>query len=180
MDSMHSTNTYVNLADPVYEEISQAITKTYPNSCVCWIEKINNPLLLANYLVQKQQMSYPNEIKNLFHGTKQHLINTICTHGFDAQKNKTSAYGIGTYLSTMASYSISYCRRNNRSNDPMVYMFVCDVLAGRVCMGCSNSTIDTNNYDSATDNPKNPTMYIIPHNNAILPKYVVAFFPGAK
>lgn len=174
---MHSKkNTYVDLADPVYEEISQAIGKTYPNSCVCWIEKINNPLLLANYLVKKEQMSYPNEIKNLFHGTKQHLINIISTHGFDVQKNKTSAYGIGTYLSTMASY----CHKSHISNDPMVYMFVCDVLAGRVCRGYSNSTIDTNNYDSATDNPKNPTMYIIPDNNTILPKYVVAFFPGAK
>ena len=103
-------------------------------------------------------------------------ILTLSHSGFDATKNKTSAYGIGTYVSTSALYSYGYSAKNSRKkDDKMVFMFNCDILAGKTCTGILNTNIPKE-FDTGTG----PGMYIVPNDDAIIPRYIIAFYPYAS
>ena len=59
-------------------------------------------------------------------------------------------------------------------------MFVCDVITGTCGKGVANKRIDTTKFESGVNSIKAPSMYVIPNDNAIFPKYLVAFYPKAK
>ena len=91
----------------------------------------------------------------LFHGTHVKNIDTILLEGFDVSKNLRSAYGKGTYFSSTAKYSMNYT-----SGGSVVYMFLCDVDLTR----CTNHA----------------NIYVMPHNDGAIPRYVIAFHKDAK
>jgi len=167
---------YVSLSNPVYSEIEKAVLATYQNACIVWVEEIKNPELEHQYVLYKAQFDEPNE-RRLFHGTSERISRIIIKEGFDSSKNKCSAYGLGTYFSTRAEYSRHYAK--TRSKDDLAFMLVCDVTLGRTCQGHADRPIDPG-YDSATDNMRKPDMYIVGRNDAVVPRYLVAFYPSAK
>jgi len=59
------------------------------------------------------------------------------------------------------------------------FMFYCDVLVGKSCLGSPSLTINTEKYDSAVNNLESPTIIVTPYPNGALPKYIIAFHKSA-
>ena len=174
MSDSKTKTVYVEMSDPVYDEISKRVRQSFPNSCICWIEEVQNPELQKSY--DELKLKIGNE-KLLFHGTSEEAINSIAAGGFNPEFNKASAYGKGTYFAEKASYSFSYMKQGR---DGVAYMFLCTVLTGRMCRGSNQLVINTENYDSAVDNLDNPTIFVSPHAAAAYPKYIISFHKNAK
>jgi len=164
---------YLKLSDPMYEEIENAVRKTYEHSCIVWIEKIKNEELEKKFKEYVLTLN-PPVVKRLFHGTSGEIARIIIEEGFDPSKNKTSAHGLGVYFSTRALYSKNYCHKTKGCD--YVFMLVCDVATGKTCKGLNGQPIPKE-YDSATDNINRPDMYIVNKREAALPLYLVAFYP---
>jgi len=174
-DSGSKTKTiYIEMSNPVYDEISKRVRQSFPKSCICWIEEVQNPNLQKSY--DELKMKIGNE-KLLFHGTAEEAINSIAAGGFNPEYNKTSAYGKGTYFAEKASYSFSYMKEGR---DGVAYMFLCTVLTSRTCPGRGQLVIDTEKYDSAVDNIQNPAIFVTPHAGAAYPKYIISFHKKAQ
>ena len=171
--------TYMEMENPMYSMISDKITMSYPNSCICWIEEIVNDELRQEYTDLKTQITtkYPKTIEmQLFHDTKESSVNNIINTGFNPSYNKTSAYGIGTYFATYANYSKDYMPSNKKG---ISFMFLCDVIVGKMCIGKSSMVIDTTLYDNAV-NQLNPTIVVTPYKNGAYPRYLIAFHKNAN
>ena len=167
-----SNTLHIEMSDPVWDDISSMIRNTYKNSCIVWIQSVNNKTLEYLFLNNKNSLQSPN-IKRLFHGTSEHISNIIINNGFEPSLNKVSAYGKGVYFSTRALYSKNYCKA--QKND-IAFMLICDVITGNVGQGKPNTNIPSQ-YDSVTDNINKPDMYIVNKKSAALPLYIVAFYP---
>ncbi|XP_062390420.1 poly(ADP-ribose) polymerase family member 14-related sequence 1 isoform X2 [Sardina pilchardus] len=151
------------------------------------IERVQNPYLWKNYEIKKQAMEVKNGHKNnerqLFHGTSQPTINHINQNGFNrsyAGKN-AAAYGNGTYFAVNARYSAAntYSVPDARGQK---YMYLCRVLTGDFTRGQggmvvppakNNTTADL--YDTVTDNPGAPTMFVVFNDIQAYPEYLITF-----
>jgi poly [ADP-ribose] polymerase 7/11/12/13 len=170
----------IMMSDKKYERIEQAIQKSYPNSCILWIEEIKNLELEVGYAKQKVEIISKRgscEELELFHGTREQNINIIINEGFDPSLNKTSAYGKGTYFAKNALYSRDY---SPPSNEEISYMFLCSVLVGEKNIYGCNKYIDTKYHDNSVDNKHSPTIYVTPYRYGAVPRFVVAFYRNAK
>jgi hypothetical protein len=117
-------------------------------------------------------------IKELFHGTRDAAaVGPICSSGFDCSLNRASAYGRGTYFATNARMSAAYMGSDEYE---LGYMFICDVLVGKCCVGTSGSHIDTKKYDNAVNSLSNPSIYVTPYHKGAFPKYVVSFYTEGR
>ena len=191
---------YMELSNPMYDFITSEIVKTYKEACVCWIEVVENKMLTERYDKYKNSLREPNE-KLLYHGTSKEIAYKIAQEGFRSEFNKVSACGLGTYFSTRAEYSKDYSimksntllytygkgRKTRSYQAPVVlpdqdqeiaFMLVSDVAVGVSTQG-SNGKKLPKEFDSFTDNPKQPDMYIVERNDACNPRYIVAFYPNA-
>ena len=170
---------YVEMKEPIYDTISKRIRESFPNSCIVWIEENENIHLYAAYEARKKEIAKVASINEgqWFHGTKEENITKISMEGFDPVFNKTSAYGKGTYFAKNASYSNSYMIPNMEG---ISFMFLCDVLMGKPCMGSPQHKIDTNLYHSAVDNFQSPSILVTPFKDAAYPKYIIAFHKSAS
>lgn len=176
---------YLSLSDPEYAKIESEVLTTYSDACIVWIEENENKELLDKYNRYKESVTPPNE-KRLFHGTEKKNIDNILIGGFDPARNKTSAYGKGVYFAIRAVYSKDFSikkplttsrRQRVKSEDDIVYMFVCDVVTGKTTRGSSGATLPKE-YDSFTDSVEHPSMYVVNKLEAAYPRYVVAFYPS--
>lgn len=169
---------YVEMKEPIYNTISKRIRESFPNSCIVWIEENQNSTLLAAYENRKKEIAKIASINELnwFHGTKEENVTKIAMEGFDPTFNKTSAYGKGTYFAKNASYSNSYMVPNSQG---ISFMFLCDVLMGKPCLGRSGLEIETELYHSAVDNFNSPSILVTPFADAAYPRYIIAFHKNA-
>lgn len=170
--------TPISLSDPMFDVLSEAIAKGYPDSCILWIDRVDNAVLRERYNTYKsilEETIGKDNVKELqlFHGSTQQAIQAIVHNGFDASMNRTSAYGIGTYFAVSAGYSKDYAKQTK--NDGISYMILCDVCVGRICQGSNNISIDASRYDNFVNNTVNPTIYVAPHDNSTCPAYIIAF-----
>lgn len=170
---------YLEMKEPIYDTISKRIRESFPNSCIVWIEENQNTELLTAYENRKKEIAKVTSINEFqwFHGTKEENVTNIATNGFDPSYNKTSAYGKGTYFAKNASYSQGYMIP---AKDGISFMFLCDVLMGKPCLGRANLEIETNLYHSAIDNFHKPTILVTPFADAAYPHYIIAFHKNAK
>ena len=166
----------VGMSDTRFSEISDRIRESCPNACVLYIDEVINESLLDSF--NQLQQSRPFEIKQLFHGTSNDCIHSIASTGFDPTKNKTSAYGYGTYFAKNAGYSFNYMR-SEQKND-ITYMFLADVLVGRLTTLKRKSLNDQYDWDNNVDNITNPTIYTTPYHYGAYPKYTIAFHKNAR
>lgn len=97
-----------------------------------------------------------------------------------------AAYGNGTYFAVNASYSAS-----NTYSVPdaqgQKYMYLCRVLTGDFTTGRqgmivppakNNTTADL--YDTVTDNPNTPSMFVVFNDIQAYPEYLITFKWGRK
>jgi poly [ADP-ribose] polymerase 7/11/12/13 len=179
---MSSFTINLSLGDKRYDYLCNLIKESYPDSCILWIDEVKNDELLAKYEQCKENIMLKRGIDNIeekqvFHGTNGENINTIISNGFDATKNRVSAYGKGTYFAKRANYSKNY---TDISRDELSFMFICDILIGNCITGSLSMKIDTEKYDCAVDNVKSPNIYVIPYNYGAYPKYIICFHKNAK
>lgn len=171
----------VFMSDKRYDRIEEGIRKSYPNSCILWIEEISNPELEELYQKQKAEIEAkrgkPCKEIELYHGTKEEAANNIIREGFDPERNSRAAYGKGTYFAKNASYSRDYAPP---ASDQISFMLICSVLVGEICIYGSMKPIDTSKHDNAADNPKNPSIYVTPYQYGAIPLFIVAFHRNAK
>lgn len=172
----------LSLDSEVFDEISTKIQQSYPNSCVLYIDEVVNKSLQDKYVKQRDKLVELRSIETikalqLFHGTKYACIGNIAQNGFQMKFNKVSAYGIGSYFSTSATYSKEYM---DTDENGVSYMFVCDVLIGKIGQVPRNTKIDTKNMDTSVNNINNPTIYVSPYDDGCYPRYLVAFHKNAR
>jgi hypothetical protein len=169
---------YVEMSEPIYDTISKRIRESFPNSCIVWIEENQNAFLLESYEARKKEIAKITSVNEVqwFHGTREENISKIAQGGFDPTYNKTSAFGKGTYFAKHASYSNSYMHPNKEG---ISFMFLCDVLMGKPCLGRPDYTIDTTFYHSSVDNFNKPTILVSPFADGAYPRYIVAFHKSA-
>lgn len=93
-----------------------------------------------------------------------------------------TAFGNGTYFAVGASYSArsTYSRPDRQGQK---YMYLCRVLTGDFTAGRhgmtvppAKSTTTVELYNSVTDNPSGPSMFVIFHDNQAYPEYLITFF----
>ncbi|XP_053554015.1 protein mono-ADP-ribosyltransferase PARP14-like [Bombina bombina] len=152
------------------------------------IERIQNQFLWQNYQIKKQSMDNKNgntnNEKQLFHGTDPNTVKQVNQNGFNrsfAGKN-AAAYGNGTYFAVQASYSANdtYSRPDSTGHK---YMYLARVLTGESCAGSNkmvspppkNASDPTDLYDSSSDNPSHPSIYVIFHDIQAYPEYLITF-----
>ena len=169
---------YVEMKEAIYDIISKRIRESFPEACIVWIEENENIDLYSKYENRKKEIAKVASVNEVqwFHGTREENITKIAIEGFDPAFNKTSAYGKGTYFAKNASYSNSYMAPNAQG---ISFMFLCDVLMGKPCMGSPQLKIETDLYHSAIDNFNSPSILVTPFKDAAYPKYIVAFHKNA-
>lgn len=177
-----ATLTPVSLSDPTYDAISDVLYKTYPNACILWIEKVDNPKLEAAYQARKldiQQKRGKGVVteKTLYHGTAEANVKNIIDNGFDPECNVVSAYGIGTYFATQALLSSRYAKP---LADEVSFMICASVLVGKCAMGTNKGVIDISRFDNSVNSLSDPTIIVTPYKDGCVPRYVIAFHRSAR
>lgn len=162
-----------------FDQVAKHITKSYPNACIMFIEKIENPPYEKEFNELQSKMLLPNE-KILFHGTNEEAAKSILEFGYDPSANRRSAFGKGVYFALNASYSKDYTDISKKTMGfELSYMLINKVLVGRTCRGTNNSVIDLKNYHTQVDSVEHPTIFSVPLAQQILPLYFVGFHKGA-
>jgi len=164
------STTSLDMSDKRFDYISNRIADSYPDSCILWIDEVTNDDLFVRYTLKKNEMEnlYPNEMEELqlFHGTNEDNIPLIVEEGFKSHLNKRSAYGKGNYFAKNANYSKSYMTSENK----ITFMFLCDVLVGRKITPGTKTVLEPCQCFVSSD-----TIYVIPEDDAVYPRYVIAF-----
>lgn len=163
------------MSDPEYDRICNLIYDSYFNACVLWIERIDNDYLLAKYESRKIDFEENNinyDELELFHGTKEENIGVIAREGFNSDYNTRSAFGKGTYLASTAGYSFNYM---TSATNIITYMFICNAIIGNKKMGDAKAPFECN-----VNKMTYSSIFAIPDNDSIYPKYIVAFHKNAK
>ncbi|XP_067113942.1 protein mono-ADP-ribosyltransferase PARP14-like [Osmerus mordax] len=169
-----------------YQDVYSHFNKTCKQK-VLKIERIQNQNLWKSYEIKKQDMeirnSHQNNEKKLFHGACYTTIKHINEHGFNrsyAGKN-LAAHGNGTYFAIKASYSAD---DTYSKPDPQKHkcVYLCRVLVGEFTQGAKGMNVPplkdpagTDLFDSVTDNPAAPSMFIIFHDSQAYPEYLITF-----
>ncbi|XP_063049641.1 protein mono-ADP-ribosyltransferase PARP14-like, partial [Engraulis encrasicolus] len=169
-----------------YSEVEKEFRKTGLASTIIQIVRVQNSSLWKTYMIKKdeydQKNKHSNNEKRLFHGTKAEAINKINNHGFNRSFAGTHSalYGNGTYFAVDPQYSSRYCPADAKGEKRM---YLARVLVGdytkgaggMICPPAKNPRNAADTYDSMTDNPANPTMFIVFHDVQAYPEYIITF-----
>jgi hypothetical protein len=134
--------------DEYYKRVQNKLVKSYPESSILWMERIQNPEL-SNKLERVN-----GEHIELFHGTKEKNVDNIIEKGFLTRFNVVSAYGKGTYASPICKFAMGYTDHNE--NSEFKFMFLCECKL--------------NGYEKKTDE-----IYCFPDDSYIIPKILIVF-----
>ena len=167
----------ISMSDKRFDEISDKILLSYPNSCILYINEVINEKL-ENEFIRRFSNTTNAKILQLFHGTTNNIIDIIATNGFDPTFNKAAAYGYGVYFAKDANYSKDYMK----SYEEVTYMFLADVIVGKLATGRKripgvNPVYD---WDNNVDNISNPKIYTTPYPDGAYPRYIIAFHKNAR
>ncbi|KAJ7990064.1 hypothetical protein DPEC_G00310970 [Dallia pectoralis] len=189
-DTMPANNSchsfLIQPGSPEHNDVLNLFQATCPNNIIK-IERIQNPSLWKNFQIKKGEMelrnSHKNNEKRLFHGMCWTTINHINHHGFNrsyAGKN-AAAYGNGTYFAVDARYSASnvYSKPDSQGQK---YMYLCRVLTGDFTNGKQGMIVPPAKnpttallYDSVTDNPARPSMFVVFNDIQAYPEHLITF-----
>ena len=171
----------VLMSDKRFDKICGMIRESYPNACILYIDEVINETLENKFKTRSTIIELTRgkvDTLQLFHGTSSAFIEAIATDGFDPTKNKVASYGYGTYFAKNADYSKNYMR----SGDEVTYMFLADVLIGKLdtCKRRNNGTNPVYEWDNNVNSITSPTIYTTPYADGAYPRYIIAFHKNAK
>nr|XP_034328119.1 protein mono-ADP-ribosyltransferase PARP14 isoform X2 [Crassostrea gigas] len=169
-------------SDNEYKDVVARFTATSGGPVsISEIRRVQNPSLYQQYAAKRKEISTRNR-KNpeqwLWHGTYPDTVKKIINNGFNRSycgKHGTSC-GAGVYFAVHASYSLGYCSADSNG---CKHMFSVQVATGDVCQGNSSLLVlppklgagGHVTYDSASDNPSNPVIFVIFHDSQAYPAY---------
>uniref|UniRef100_A0A3P9PUJ0 Poly [ADP-ribose] polymerase n=1 Tax=Poecilia reticulata TaxID=8081 RepID=A0A3P9PUJ0_POERE len=150
------------------------------------IERIQNTTLWQSYQLLKKQMevknNHTNNEKLLYHGTGAKSIDLINSKGFNRSYAGMhgAMYGNGSYFAVDPAYSAGgYAKPDNKGHKRM---YQARVLVGDYTQGRSGiiappdkSGNAADQFDSVTDRPNNPSMFIVFHDIQAYPEYLITF-----
>ncbi|XP_067429769.1 protein mono-ADP-ribosyltransferase PARP14-like isoform X1 [Thunnus thynnus] len=170
-----------------YGDVEKEFQKTGLYANIISIERVQNETLRQSYQLKKKQLEAKNKHKNneqmLFHGTGSDSIDLINKQGFNRSYAGAhgAMYGNGSYFAVDPAYSArGYARPDARGQKRMYLarVLVGDFVQGRSGMitppprGSGNAS---DLYDSVTDNPARPTMFVIFNDIQAYPEYLITF-----
>ncbi|XP_062272834.1 protein mono-ADP-ribosyltransferase PARP14-like isoform X3 [Scomber scombrus] len=169
-----------------YNDVQTEFTKTGLSANIISIERVQNETLWQSYQLMKKQLEAKNKHKNnekmLFHGTGSNSIDLINKQGFNRSYagQHGAMYGNGSYFAVNPVYSAQgYARADARGHKRM---YLARVLVGDFVQGQaglisppSRGSGKSDLYDSVTDNPARPTMFIIFNDIQAYPEYLITF-----
>ena len=139
---------YKSIIDP----FDQAMQGNYTE--IVRLERIQSERWYMQYVAHRKEFKRRLGIdteKRLYHGCMLHSVDPIINDCFNrsyAGVNGT-AYGVGVYFSSRATYSNSYAGPDDETGEQ--HMFVCRVLAGKTTKGDSSMQVRPVGFDSTTD-----------------------------
>ncbi|XP_045132249.1 protein mono-ADP-ribosyltransferase PARP12-like [Portunus trituberculatus] len=168
-----------------YKKVVKLLGTSVPPTNVVQVDRIQNPFMwcaLQNKIKELTAL-YKNadsvNVRQLFHGTSDNVVASICNENFDWRLHGTAvgqAYGRGTYFGVDAATSYHYCRPGSNGNK---HMFVARVAIGSAVVGNSGMArppINPNTsmpYESTTNNISNPSMIIKYCKQEYYPEYLL-------
>jgi hypothetical protein len=166
----------LNVGSKEFDEISSIVQKTCPNQCIISIEKLINITLIERYEKYKDSLQEQKYTELFgFHGTNINNIDIIASEGFKKEFNKTSAYGLGTYLASSFGYSKNYAKLSKEFKDSYKCLFVCKFIYVNIIKGCGSKKCPEH-FDVQVDKIENPNIYCVDKDEAIIPLYLVRFY----
>ncbi|XP_069588670.1 protein mono-ADP-ribosyltransferase PARP14-like isoform X2 [Ranitomeya imitator] len=186
MNSSPVTEVDVAAGSAEYLQVQQLFAQTC-RSQILKIQRVQNKDLWLNYQIKKQRIEVKSRSaqseRRLFHGTDLRSIQHINHNGFNRSYagRHAAMYGNGTYFAVAASYSAqSFSPADARGQK---HLYLARVLTGEFCAGqkgmlappAKNAANITDLYDSVTDNPARPTMFIIFNDIQAYPEYHITF-----
>lgn len=161
-----------------FDEIAKHITKSYPNACIMFIDKVENPPFEKEYIEMRVSMkAVPNETL-LFHGTSEANAYSILENGFDPLVSARASYGKGTYFASSALISSQYMGVSKTSKFDLSHMLIASVLVGEIKQGIP-MRLCPEGYDTQVDSVFKPTIYSVPRKEQAIPRYFIGFHKGA-
>lgn len=171
----------VLMDDKRFDEISELIRNSYKNSCILFIDEVDNPDLITLYENYKSELIKKRgevDEKLLFHGTHAGLIDIISRDGFDPEKNIASVHGRGTYFAKSANYSKDYMKSSDKNE--ISYMFLSKVALGKYITYNDYISLRINDFDNYVDNIEHPNIFVCPNKDSAYPQYIIAFYKNAQ
>lgn len=173
---------YVSINEPVYNEITKNIRKTYPNACIIEISKIHHHEDTELFFLQRfenyLQENENTEIIQLYHGTSEESVKNILDCGFKKSLNTISAYGKGTYFSNNVSVSRQYASikasRRQREEHGLIFTIIADVIISN--KGLAGTKPEPSCYVNSITQP---SIFCVPHDENIIPRYMVSYVENA-
>ncbi|KAM5191355.1 protein mono-ADP-ribosyltransferase PARP14-like [Mantella aurantiaca] len=181
VDLDHNSEEYNNVKANFSKTVQRPIVK---------IERIQNKYQYTAYAKRKEYMIEKNgpdgvNERNLFHGTAPQNCQSINYSGFNRSfaGQHAASFGNGVYFAVDASYSATPLYSPPDSNTGERFMYQVKVLAGRHTKGqrgmrtppCRQANDQFDVYDSLTDKPDNPTMFVAFHDDQAYPEYRIIF-----
>ncbi|XP_053181167.1 protein mono-ADP-ribosyltransferase PARP14-like [Scomber japonicus] len=169
-----------------YNDVQTELTKTGLSANIISIERVQNETLWQSYQLMKKQLEVKNNHKNnekmLFHGTASNSIDLINKRGFNRSYAGAhgAMYGNGSYFAVDPVYSAQGYSKADASGHKRMYLarvLVGDFVQGRSGMitppsrGSGNADL----YDSVTDNPARPSMFVTFNDIQAYPEYLITF-----
>jgi len=177
------TLTHLSPSSDEFNKIAEHASRANPEECIISIERINNPNVLASYEQRLTDLVARYDVVNqreVFHGSRNVTnYDKILEGGFKAEFAKVCAYGKGVYFADAYQYSKSYSSK--KQDGDYHIMLVCEIMYTKLVRGSSNLVMKDEAKDQGcifVDNIKSPTIFSVPTNSQMMPKYLIQFYTG--
>ncbi|KAM6970013.1 protein mono-ADP-ribosyltransferase PARP14-like [Aplochiton taeniatus] len=159
--------------------------KIYNEEYTADIERVQNTTLWHSYQLKKKELEdknkHQNNEKQLFHGTDAKSNDHINAYGFNRSYAGAhgAMFGNGSYFAVDPCYSARGYAKADQQGHKRMYMAL--VLVGDYTLGKqgivvppSKSSANTAElYDSVTDNPATPSMFVVFNDVQAYPEYLI-------
>lgn len=158
-----------------YIEIENAFDSSMCSYSITSIKRVQNPYLLCQYLLKKQQLSesnYRTQEKRFFHGTSEDTIDSICTNNYDWRRCGTARghkFGQGVSFAVDAFYSSHYGQPSGSTR----FMFYSNVLVTKTSFGGRFTTLPENGCDTTCNHKY--SVYVKYEDNDFYPGYLIHY-----
>ncbi|KAF3695309.1 Poly [ADP-ribose] polymerase 14 [Channa argus] len=171
-----------------YKAVETEMTKTSLSPNIISIERVQNLTLWKSYQLMKKELEKKNQHTNneklLFHGTTSKAIDFINKQGFNRSYAGTEVgakFGKGSYFAVDPVYSANGFAAADVQGHKRMYqarVLVGDFIQGKpemITPPSKNTGNAADLYDSVTDDPANPNMFVVFNDIQAYPEYLITF-----
>ncbi|GJQ81940.1 hypothetical protein Trydic_g20407 [Trypoxylus dichotomus] len=158
-----------------YRDVAELFYETGRHLGIISIDRIQNPFLLAAFLLKKAEMEKKigvQTVERLFHGTQARKVPDICRNNFDwrlRNKDDPLGFGDGVYF-TPSTYIASFYGDNNPYERVMLLVHV---LIGEMCFGNWDMILPEEGTDTSVK--YNGKEFVKYEDNEFYPAYKITY-----